>query len=115
MSRAFYMPPPSIQAVWGAGDESAEFKADVSAFRFIEDPLCEGNNKLANYFVCEDVAAQRIVITGLRRGWMSVACVSEGFAPANTRMVATELPGVAERQADGGWKVKEMAKIKFES
>jgi hypothetical protein len=108
------MPPPSIQAAWGAGDESEEFKADVSAFRFIEDPLRDGS-KLANYFICEDLAAQRIVITGLRRGWMSVACISEGFAPANTRMIATVLPGVAERQADGGWKVKELATIKFES
>jgi len=111
MAKVFYMPPPSIQAVWNASDESEEFKEDVSVFKFLLD---SDGSALAKYAICKDLSAQRTALTGLRRGWMSVACISEGFAPASTREIITTQPGVAERQPDGSWKVKELARINFE-
>jgi len=107
MSNTFYMPPPDLTGVWDASKAEPEFKEDISVFKF------DRNGDTAAFTICDSVTAQRAALGGLRRGWMSVVTQSAMFAPASSRGITNEKPGVAELQPDGNWKYKEKAQIAF--
>jgi hypothetical protein len=113
MSNVSYLPAPDLFGTWkDSGDLAAltEPKEDVSVFKFIKS----NDASLAFFSICDTDDAKRTAIRGLR-SWMSSTCVSDDFAPANTRSLNTVKDGIAERQADGSWKVKEHAKVEYEA
>ena len=115
MPTVFYLPEPNLQGVWvNSGDAAASpvFKEDVSVFKFTQ--LKEADETAA-FSLCDEVSAQKKILTGFRRGWMSTVSFSDGFAPANTRIVITVKFGVAEQQEDGSWKVRDLAKVDYMS
>jgi hypothetical protein len=107
------MPEPNLQGVWvNSGDASSSpaFKENVSVFKFT---LLNEGDKTAAFAICDEASAQKTSLAGLRRGWMSTACFSDGFAPANTRVISTVKYGVAALQDDGSWKVRDLAKVEY--
>jgi hypothetical protein len=113
MSKVSYLPAPDLFGVWkDSGDLTAlsEPKEDVSVFKFI----MSGDGSLAFFSICNTDDAKRAAIRGLR-SWMSSTCISEDFAPANTRSLNTAKDGIAERQIDGSWKVRDHAKVEYEA
>jgi len=108
MSHVFYMSEPDLFGVW-KGEATPEFTEGASVFKFTQ---ATSYGTLAEFSICEESSAQRTALVGLRR-WMSSVCSFEGFAPANTRVISTVKPGIAEKQADGSWKVKEQVVVDF--
>ncbi|MCL2219276.1 MAG: hypothetical protein FWB94_05250 [Chitinispirillia bacterium] len=107
--RVFFLTAPDLNGVWAAANEQPEYKEDSSIFKFAES----GDGKTALFSICDDVSACRQALAGLRRGWMMVVCDAAQFAPASTKSIKTTKMGSADKQADGGWKVKDKAAIEF--
>jgi len=108
MSKVFYMPAPDLTGTWAAPNASDNYQEDASVFKF----TTSADGKTAAFSVCEDVAACRQALGGLRRGWMMIVCEAAMFAPASTKAIKTVKDGIADL-ADGGWKIKDKAQIEF--
>ncbi|MDR2579040.1 MAG: hypothetical protein LBC70_09605 [Chitinispirillales bacterium] len=113
MSEVSYFPAPDLFGIWkNSGDLAALPRPveDISVFKFIQS----ADGSQAFFSICDAENAKRAAIRGLR-SWMSSTCISEDFAPANTRTLNTIKDGIAERQPNGSWKVKEHAKVEYEA
>ncbi|MCL2182590.1 MAG: hypothetical protein FWB85_03870 [Chitinispirillia bacterium] len=108
-SKIFYMPAPDLNGVWAADGAKPVYNEEASVFKFAEAV----DEKSAVFSVCEDTAACRLALGGLRRGWMMIVCEAAEFAPASTKAIKTVRMGAADKQADGGWKIREKAAIEF--
>jgi hypothetical protein len=109
MAKVFYMPAPDLTGVWAASNALDVYTEDVSVFKF----AVADDGKTAAFSIYNDIASCRLALGGLRRGWMMIVCEAAMFAPASTKSIKTAKDGIAELQADGGWKIRDKAQIEF--